>query len=219
MDTKLFPYLGSCEQGCSQHKNADVSLRFWCQFWWIYTPKWDRWIVLSEISQSQKDKYCVIPLMRAIWNGSTHYSWQHCIVSLKFAKRELKYAPKKKKEKKRETCVVTDVLFILMRGNLLRCIKSCHCKEIRLFGSDALLKLEKYPPNQKRRKKCETHRNRRMVIARSWGKRKEGAAVRQAQSFSRARWVSSRELLTALCPEFPVLQCALMTWLSGPTIG
>lgn len=73
---------------------------------------------------------------------------------MKFAKRELKYAPKKKKEKKRETCVVTDVLFILMRGNLLRCIKSCHCKEItRLFGSDALLKLEKYPPKPKKKKK------------------------------------------------------------------
>ena len=29
-------------------------------------------VMLSEISQSQKDKYCMIPLIRGIYSGQTH---------------------------------------------------------------------------------------------------------------------------------------------------
>ena len=42
---RLVPYLGFCEQCCSEHGNADISLRYWFNFLWIYTQKGDCWII------------------------------------------------------------------------------------------------------------------------------------------------------------------------------
>ena len=42
---RLFPYLGYCEWCYNEHRDANISLKFWFQFFGIYTPKLDCLII------------------------------------------------------------------------------------------------------------------------------------------------------------------------------
>ena len=42
---RVFSYLDFCEQCCSGHGCAGISLRYWFHFFWIYTQKRDCWII------------------------------------------------------------------------------------------------------------------------------------------------------------------------------
>lgn len=49
----------------AENEGADTSWRSWFQFFWINTKEWDCWIViimLSELSEPQKDRRRKIPL-------------------------------------------------------------------------------------------------------------------------------------------------------------
>ena len=42
---KLFPYFGYCEQCCYEHESVDIFSTSCVHFLWMYTQKWDFWVI------------------------------------------------------------------------------------------------------------------------------------------------------------------------------
>ena len=88
---RLFLYPGYCELCCNQHGGADIFSISCFHVFWIYTPKWDCWNIVSSTFNFLRNLHTVsifaepITLLPTVYKGSLFYTtWPTPVISCLF---------------------------------------------------------------------------------------------------------------------------------------
>ena len=69
----LFPCPVYSEWCCDAHRGVSISLKFWFQFFWIYTQKWDCWLYCISIINFLRNLHTLSPNSHTILHSNQQY--------------------------------------------------------------------------------------------------------------------------------------------------